>query len=155
MRKSTTIFFFSLLAIGCKTKAVKLEEDGKGIDSLIHHSELVLEKSRKIQDFTDSTSTIEIKKMRERLGKISCELEEFKKSGEIRPVKMLLKQDRVLVDTIFFEREMSFEEVERLYFEMKAQKDSGKNSDDSSENQNNQNQNKQLKNEKLPQRPFQ
>jgi len=155
MRKSTTIFFFSLLAIGCKTKTVKLEEDGKGIDSLIHHSELVLEKSRKIQDFTDSTSTIEIKKMRERIGKISCELEEFKKAGEIRPVKMLLKQDRVLIDTIFFEREMSFEEMERLYFEMKAQKDSGKNLDDSSENQNNQNQNKQLKNEKLPQRPFQ
>jgi hypothetical protein len=155
MRKSTTIFFFSLLAIGCKTKTAKLEEDGKGIDSLIHQSELVLEKSRKIQDFTDSTSTIEIKKMRERIGKISCELEEFKKAGEIRPVKMLLKQDRVLIDTIFFEREMSFEEVERLYFEMKAQKDSGKNLDDSSENQNNQNQNKQLKNEKLPQRPFQ
>jgi len=155
MKKSTTIFFFTFLVIGCKTKTLKLEEDGKAIDSLIHHSELVLEKSRKIQDFTDSTSTIEIKRMRERIGKISCELEEFKKAGEIRPVKMLLKQDRVLVDTIFFEREMTFEEVERLYFEMKAQKDSGKNLDDSSENQNSQNQNKQLKNEKLPKRPFQ
>jgi hypothetical protein len=155
MRKSTTIFFFSLLAIGCKTKTAKFEEEGKVIDSLIHHSELVLEKSRKIQDFTDSTSTIQIKKMRERIGKISCELEEFKKAEEIRPVKMMLKQQRTVVDTVFFEREMTFEEVERLYFEMKAQKDSGQSLTDSLENQNNQNQNKQLKNEKLLQRPFQ
>lgn len=156
MKKQATILFITLISIGCKSKSGKIGHDDSKIDSLIHQSDLAIERSKKIQHFTDSTSTIEIVKMQKKISKISCELEELKKTSELQPapMRMFLKR-REISDTIVVERSMSFEEVERLYFEMKVQRDSQRSELDSGQHQNNQNQNKQLKNEKLPERPFQ